>query len=162
MAQTETGAFRKCLKTNLADDATLKSLTPGGIYFGSAPKLRQNKKPVTPYGVIRIIRAPSVLGNAGRKVITTPLIRVLFFASDESAEESAKIDQAARKAWLILEELRYTVTDTVTEAGAAEDFEIRGFVCENDYDEVPDNNNGQLFAFKGGDYRGFGYYIGAC
>lgn len=162
MAQTETGAFRKCLKTNLADDATLRSLAPGGIYFGRAPKVRNGKKPVTPYGVITILSAPSILGNAGRKVIQTPLIRVLFYASDESAEETAQIDQAARKAETILLALRFTVTDTATGAGDAEDYEVRGFVCENNFDVVPDDGNGLLYAFKGGDYRGFGYYIGAC
>lgn len=162
MAQTETGAFRKCLKTYLADDATLKLLAPGGIYFGRAPKVRNGQKPTTPYGVITILSAPSILGNGGIKVITDPLIRVVFYSADESAEESEKLDQAARKAETILLALRFTVTDTATGAGAAEDFEIRGFVCEQNYDTVLPNNNGQLYAFKGGDYRGFGYYLGAC
>lgn len=162
MAQTETNAFRECLKVALADDEVLKRLLTGGVYFDFAPS-RNNRTDTSnlylPVGVINIITAPSITGNAGNRIITEPLIRFIVHGIGRGATITQTCDQAARYADQILENFRFTSSDTDTDAGDAEPFEIRGFRRENAFDDTSDDGQGNLRIRKGGDYRGWGYYL---
>lgn len=160
MSQTEQAAFRKCFKATLVDDATLKGLLTGGMFFNQAPRGSgwDNTRTADsgPYMIIFLLSMPPTLGNGKIRVMVEPTYRVTLYSTDDESATEQNLDTAMRRLDNLLEAVRYTAPDTV------EPFEIRGFTRTN-LTQTPWHDDGGTRGLEFmAEYQGFGYYLHRC
>jgi hypothetical protein len=165
--QTEGLALRKCLKANLADDARLSTLLPGGVWIDAAPEIDANTKrpPVGPWLVVTLISGPDTLGGGAARLFSDPLLRCYVWATGNGSTAVKAVDLAARRVDAVLSALRYTASDDDADTAngdPVEPYEIRGFYREDFSFSHPPDEFGNLYTRAGGDYRGFVYLQNRC
>jgi hypothetical protein len=165
--QSEGMALRKCIKANLADDARLSVLLPGGVHMEPAPALAPNsrKRLQSPYAVVSQITGPDSTGGNRARILTAPLVQVMVYHRDADEAAVNAADLAYRRIDIIMEALRYTAPDDTADTAngdPVEPYEIRGFTRERFYTSTPPDPYGNLYTRIGGDYRGFLYLVNRC
>jgi hypothetical protein len=160
--QTEGQAFRRAIETTLSADAILSRILSGGWHFDLAPQVdtRTGSLPAAPYAVFQFLAMPESKGNAGRRIIVSPLLRFTVHGEGIGSSIRQKCMLCSRRIDTLLLSLSVTVTDDIDPVLATDDdFKVDPFRREQGIDQPITDGTGTTYTRIGGDYRGSGYYV---